>query len=198
MIAHLRGTILVSELEWLVLDVQGVGYEIHVPVGTEGRLTPDPEGLVSIWIHTSVREDAIQLYGFATTDDRKLFQRLINVNGVGPRIGLATLTELSPREVVTAVQREEVNTFTRVSGIGKKTAQRLILELKSALDDLMIPADPITAPVTAGFHNDLRSALSNLGFSSAQIDSVLLRFEKEGIEDEPIEALLRQALKMLS
>ena len=197
MIAHLRGTILASQLEWLVLDVQGVGYEIHVPVGTQGRLSPDPHGLVSIWIHTSVREDAIQLYGFATADDRTLFQRLINVNGVGPRIGLATLTELSPQEVVTAVQREEINTFTRVSGIGKKTAQRLILELKSALDDLMIAAAPLT-PASTGFQGDLRSALSNLGFSSAQIDSVILRLETENVDDEPIEVLLRRALKMLS
>lgn len=197
MIAHLRGTILASELESLVLDVQGVGYEVHVPLGTQGRLNPSPDGQVSLWIHTSVREDAIQLYGFATADDRRLFQRLINVNGVGPRIGLATLSELSPGEVVTAVQREEINTFTRVSGIGKKTAQRLILELKSALDDLMIlPTAPAGAP--SGFQNDLRSALTNLGFQSSQIDSVILKLEKEDLGEEPIEALLRRSLKMLN
>jgi holliday junction DNA helicase RuvA len=140
MIAHLTGTLLLADLELIVLDVNGVGYEVHIPAGAAGRLKEDDRGQVALWIHTSVREDAIQLYGFARRDDRRLFRRLTSVNGVGPRTALATLSELSPSEVVRAVASDDIKTFTRVSGIGKKTAQRLILELKNKLDDLAVDA----------------------------------------------------------
>lgn len=197
MIAHLTGTILVAELELIVLDVRGVGYEVHVPIGTAGRLKKDEAGRVSLWIHTSVREDAIQLYGFARRDDRRLFRRLTNVNGIGPKIGLATLSELSPSEVVGAVHQEDVKTFTRVSGIGKKTAQRIILELKNGLDDFAVVAPDFEA-AAGDRHNDLRSALLNLGFQSAIIATVLDEIDGEFDDDAPMDVLLRRALKMLS
>lgn len=196
MIAHLTGTLHTVELEWIILDVHGVGYEIHVPIGTAGRLKADKNGQVSVWIHTSVREDAINLYGFSRRDHRRLFQRLTNVNGIGPRLGLATLSELSPSQVVRAVHQEDINTFTRVSGIGKKTAQRLILELKNKLDDFSIEA-PDFAAAAGDQNDDLRSALLNLGFQSTIINSVVDELN-EDFEDEPIEELLRRALKMLS
>ncbi len=198
MIAHLTGTLRTSELDWVIVDVQGVGYEVHVPIGTAGRLREDDNGQISLWIHTSVREDSIDLYGFARRDDRRLFRRLTNVNGVGPRTGLATLSELTPSEVVSAVHHEEIKTFTRVKGIGKKTAQRLILELKNKLDDLIIEAPQSPACSALKQYDDLHSALLNLGYQSSTIDGVVdeLRAEIDG--EEPVEALLRQALQMLN
>ncbi len=199
MIAHLTGTLLLAELEMIVVDVNGVGYEVHVPAGSAGRLSEDQQGRVALWIHTSVREDAIQLYGFPRRDDRRLFQRLTSVNGIGPRTALATLSELSPSEVVRAVAGEDIKTFTRVSGIGKKTAQRLILELKNKLDDLGVDATAsAVAAQQGGPHDELRSALLNLGFQSSTIDGVLSKVAEEASDDEPMEALLRRALKMVN
>ncbi len=197
MIAHLTGRLRSNELESIVVDVRGVGYEVDIPIGTVGRITEDDQGDVSLWIHTSVREDAIQLYGFASRDDRRLFRRLINVNGVGPRTGLATLSELSPSEVISAVRREDIKTFQRVKGIGKKTAQRLILEMKSSIDDLIIDAPAPRDASSIKRYDDLRSALLNLGYQSSTIDGVVdeLRGEVDG--DETVEALLRRSLQML-
>ena len=198
MIGHLTGTIVVSELDWLILDVQGVGYEISVPQGMAGRLEKDPDELVSLWIHTSVREDAIDLYGFGRRDDRRLFRRLTSVNRIGPRLGLATLSELRPAEVVNAVRSEDVATFQRVSGIGKKTAQRLILELKNKLDDLIIEATVDSQSASHDRYDDLRSALLNLGVQTSAIDGVVSDLRTEVTGDEPVEDLVRRALQMLN
>lgn len=198
MIAHLTGILRTAELDWVIIDVQGVGYEVHVPIGTTGRLKNDEDGRVSLWIHTAVREDAIDLYGFARRDDRRLFRRLTNVNGVGPRTGLATLSELTPSEVVNAVGREEIKTFTRVKGIGKKTAQRLILELKNKLDDLVIEAPQSPVASTIKQYDDLRSALLNLGYQSSTIDGVVDELRDTVDGEQPMESLLRQALQMLN
>lgn len=197
MIAFLTGRIRAAELEVVVLDVAGVGYEVFVPLGLAGRLTPDADGDVSLWIHTSVREDAIQLYGFLSQDDRRLFRRLISVNGIGPKIGLATLSELTSAEVVLAVAQEDIKTFTRVSGIGNKTAQRIILELKNRLDDFAFPT-AVEPLISVDRHQDLRSALLNLGYQSAIIGEVIEKLDAKYSDDEPMEALLRRALKMLS
>lgn len=195
MFAHLRGTLLHSELEWVILDVAGVGYEVHVPLGTQGRLGQVGDE-IELWIHTSVREDAIQLYGFSTFEDRRLFQKLINVNGVGPRTGLAAIGELRPEEIVRAVHSEDIATFTRISGVGKKTAQRLILELKSTLKDFaVLPSGSPTASTTA--FGDLRSALVNLGYSQNSVDQILSDFFAQGLQEEPLEELIRRALKIL-
>lgn len=198
MIAHLTGTIRDQQLEQIVVDVAGVGYEVHVPVGTAGRLTPDDSGEVSLWIHTSVREDAIDLYGFARRDDRRLFRLLTNVNRIGPRTGLATLSELRPAEIVQAVHSEDVATFTRVSGIGKKTAQRLILELKSRIDDLVLDDPGSAGSQATERHAELRSALLNLGFQSSTIDGVVDDVRQEADDDESTEELVRRALRMLN
>lgn len=197
MIAFLTGTVLSAELDTLILDVRGVGYEIFIPLGMAGRLKPNADGHVSLWIHTNVREDAIQLYGFPSQDDRRLFRRLISVNGIGPKIGLATLSELTPGEVVRAVAQEDIKTFTRVSGIGKKTAQRIILELKNRLDDFTFPIAG-KSPSSMDRHHDLRSALLNLGFQSTNIGPVIEELDAKFSDDEPMEALLRRAIKMLS
>lgn len=198
MIGHLTGTVRIAELEWMIVDVRGVGYEVNVPAGTAGRLRPDDDGRVSLWIHTSVREDAIDLYGFARRDDRRLFRLLTDVNRVGPQTGLATLSELAPDEIVRAVHSEDINTFKRVTGIGKKTAQRLILELQNKVDELTLESpEPTSSPVDDQ-HDDLRSALLNLGFQSSTIDGVIDELRDDADPDESIEKLVRRALQMLN
>ena len=198
MIGHLTGIIVVSELDMLLLDVQGVGYEVNIPAGTTGRLETDPQGQVSLWIHTSVREDAIELYGFARREERRLFRRLTSVNRIGPRLGLATLSDLRPAEVVNAVRNDDVATFQRVSGIGKKTAQRIILELKNKIDDLIIESALEPELQSHDRYHDLRSALLNLGVQSSTIDGVVDDLRAEVTGDEPVEDLVRRALQMLN
>ncbi len=199
MIGHLTGRLHTTELNWVILDVRGVGYEIHVPTGTAGRLRPGDDGRVSMWIHTSVREDAIDLYGFATRDDRKLFRILTNVSRVGPRTGLAALSELTPGEIVRAVHSEDINTFKRISGVGKKTAQRLILELQNKVDDLALDAPGSAAsPNGDARHDDLRSALLNLGYQSSTIDDVVKDLASDADDDDSVEDLVRKALKALN
>ncbi|TXD37679.1 Holliday junction branch migration protein RuvA [Lujinxingia vulgaris] len=197
MIAHLTGRLLTSELDSVILDVRGVGYQVFVPVGSAGKLRPNEAGEVSLWIHTSVREDAIQLYGFASGDERRLFAKLISVSGIGPKIGLAVLSDLDPADVVMAVELDRVDTFTKVSGIGKKTAQRLILELKNALGDFSFERSVGEVAVERSAIDDLRSALQNLGYPPAMVDDTVDHVAREATDDQPVEELLRMALKLL-
>lgn len=197
MIAHLRGKILSSTLDTIVLDVGGVGYLVHAPIGTAGRLKPDDEGRVSLHIHTAVREDAITLFGFHNTELKYLYTKLISISGVGPKLALAVLSDLSPSDVVQAVQGNDVAAFTRVSGIGKKTAQRLILELKTSLDDFALDTISPAQVRVAGPYEDLRSALMNLGYNPAMVDATLVKIEKNPPASLEVESLLREALKML-
>ncbi|RAL23624.1 Holliday junction branch migration protein RuvA [Lujinxingia litoralis] len=197
MIAHLTGHLLTSELDHVILDVRGVGYQVFMPVGHAGKLRPNEAAEVSLWVHTSVREDAIQLYGFASADDRRLFAKLISVSGIGPKIGLAVLSELEPAEVVLAVELDRIDTFTKVSGIGKKTAQRLILELKNALGDFSFERGATPAAAQHSTIDDLRSALQNLGYPPAMVDDTVDHVAREATGDEPVDVLLRMALKLL-
>lgn len=201
MIAHLTGRVISDKLDTIILDVHGVGYRVHVPVGTLGRVKPDAEGRVSLFTYTSVRADAILLFGFANEDIYTLFTKLITVTGVGPKLALAILSGLSPLEFVTAVHTNSVAQLTSISGIGKKTAQRLILELKNSLDDIDLGdiSPPAAQNTTGTITDDLRSALLNLGYPPAAVDSTIEKVLADTTPDEnqPIEALLRSALKVL-
>jgi holliday junction DNA helicase RuvA len=197
MIAHLTGRILSSTIDSVVLDVGGVGFLVHVPVGTTGRLKTDDNGKISLHVHMAVREDAIQLFGFHSSEVKYLYTKLIGVAGVGPKLALSVLSELSPSEVVQAIHTNDVGAFTRVSGIGKKTAQRLILELKTSLDDFALDAlSPVQTRV-AGPYDDLRSALLNLGYNPAIVDATVEQVEKNPPASLEVENLLREALKRL-
>lgn len=197
MIAYLRGTILSQRLDRVIVDVQGVGYEVFVPVGTQGRLDPDEDGRVSMHVYTSVREDAIQLFGFATHDQKRIFDRLTSVSGVGPKLGLAILSTLEPMELLTAVETNDLKALTKVSGVGKKTGQRLILELKSKFDDFALEAIAPSGDAATQIIEDLRSALQNLGYGSQIIDDVVAELGKRADEFDSVEDMLREAFKML-
>ena len=138
MIASLRGTILDKQPNLIIVDVQGVGYEVHVPLSTYydvGDIGTD----VALRIHTHVREDALHLYGFLTSLEQQLFERLIGISGIGPKLAVAVLSGIEPRELVAAVQRGDVARLTGIPGIGRKTAERIVLELKDRLARLSVP-----------------------------------------------------------
>ncbi len=171
MIAFLQGTLLHRQPAALVLDVHGVGYEVQVPVGTYAQL-PAPGHAVALHIYTQVREDSIQLFGFASAGEKRLFEKLITVNGVGPKLGLAILSGLPPQALGAALRAGDIARLTAVPGVGKKTAERLVVELRDKVPELDGGA---AAPASAGPAADVVSALVNLGYAAAQAEKSVQR-----------------------
>ncbi len=173
MIALLRGTLAEKAPSRLIVDVAGVGYDVQVPLSTFYGLG-EPGSEVSLRVHTHVREDVIALYGFATPLELDLFERLIAINGVGPKLALAVLSGIEPADLIRAVRLQDVARLTAIPGIGKKTAQRIGLELK---DRLPASAQGIaqveTAAPGAQLRADLLSALLNLGYQRATADAAI-------------------------
>ena len=175
MIALLRGRILDKQPNRIVVDVQGVGYEVHVPLSTYYDVG-DPGADVTLRIHTHVREDALQLYGFLTLLEQQLFERLIATSGIGPRLAVAVLSGIEPTELVGAVQRADIARLTSIPGVGRKTAERIVLELKDRLAHLVVPAgvaEPAGPPTGERLRDDLVSALLNLGYHRAIADKAV-------------------------
>ena len=165
MIAFLRGTILDKQPNLIIVDVQGVGYEVHVPLSTYYDIG-EAGATVSLRIHTHVREDVLQLYGFLTPLEQTLFERLIGISGIGPRLAIAVLSGIEPNDLVAAIQRSDVVRLTNIPGIGRKTAERIVLELKDRLAQLAVPTID-RAPEATGdgrLRDDVLSALQNLGY----------------------------------
>jgi Holliday junction DNA helicase RuvA len=166
MIAHLRGRLLEKHPNRVTIDVQGVGYEAHVPLSTFYGL-PEAGGDLSLRIHTHVREDALVLYGFATLLELQLFERLISVSGIGPKLALAVLSGIEPNDLVNAIKQSDIARLTGIPGVGKKTAERIVLELKDKLA-AFLPADTSGSALgVAGgesMRTDVLSALINLGY----------------------------------
>ena len=166
MIAHLRGRLLEKHPNRVIIDVQGVGYEALVPLSTFYEL-PEPGGDVSLRIHTHVREDALLLYGFATLLELQLFDRLIGVSQIGPKLALAVLSGIEPKDLITAVKLNDVARLTAIPGVGKKTAERIGLELKDKMAAFLPAEGPATAPgapAADSLRTDVLSALINLGY----------------------------------
>lgn len=191
MIGWLKGTIReVDPTGGLLLDVGGVGYDVSVSMQTLCRFeTGSP---AELFIHTHVREDQLMLFGFASQRERSLFRQLTNVSGIGARMGMNILSAMSTEELLGAIDAADDAAIARTPGIGKKTAQRLILELKGKLTD-----SAGGAPAAAAAHSlaaDVRSALSNLGYKPAQIDAAMKQVEDNG----DLEAMFRAAMKALS
>jgi Holliday junction DNA helicase RuvA len=183
-----------------VLDVQGVGYEVFVPLRTVSRMAAPPEG-VTLHVHTHVREDTFRLYGFEDVLDRLAFRTMLGVSGVGPKLALAILNEMSAAEVSHAVLHADKKRFAAVSGIGKKMADRLVLELKGKLDGLPSAADMAAAPAPPppnGPANDVAAALVALGFSRMQAEAAAAKVISDENDARPIETLIRKALSTLA
>jgi Holliday junction DNA helicase RuvA len=180
MIARLRGRISGRAGSGLIVDVGGVGYLVNATPSVS-RLG---DGEVTIEVHTVVREDALQLYGFATSDERELFELLLGVSGVGPKVALAILSGSTPAELRRAIARDDVKRFQAIPGIGLKTAQRVVLELKAAV------ADAVTA---AGDDLAARDALVELGWTLLDADRVLSDVDPSLPVEEQVRAALRRA-----
>lgn len=198
MIALLRGTLVDKNPNRLIVDAGGVGYDVQVPLSTFYVLgeagTP-----VTLRIHTHVREDAIALFGFATPLELTLFERLIAINGIGPKLALAVLSGIEPADFIKAIRGQDVARLTAIPGIGKKTAERIGLELKDRLPTTLAatgPEGPATARPEDQLRDDLLSALVNLGYqrpiAERAIDAVLKQSNGAGFE-----VALREVLKGL-
>jgi holliday junction DNA helicase RuvA len=204
MIGRLTGRVLAHETEGgVVLDVGGVGYELAVPLGTLGRVRSDDMGRVTLWVHTHVREDALALFGFADETERAAFRALLAVSNVGPKIAVAILGSLPASELARAVAGRNLGALTAVSGIGKKIAERLLLELRDKLPVLPSPSASTPDNASATAHHPLvgddrlRAALTGMGFRPAEAERAV-----QAIGDRaaaaPFEEILREALGILA
>jgi Holliday junction DNA helicase RuvA len=194
-IARLAGQLIEKQVPRLIVDAGGVGYDVLVPLSTFYAVG-EPGAEVVLRIHTHVREDALQLYGFATTLEQLLFERLIAVSGIGPKLALAVLSGIESGELVKAVRHGDIARLTRVPGVGRKTAERLVIELRDRLPETAAgPAD--IAETGSGLRDDVLSALVNLGYQrqgvEKTVDAVMRR-----IEDPSFEPILREILRELS
>lgn len=196
MIAFLDGTLLEKDVQRLVVGVGGVGYEVLVPLSTYYAVG-DPGAGVRLRIHTHVREESLQLFGFLTPLEEQLFERLIAVNGIGPKLALAVLSGIEPRDLVHAVSAGDLARLTRIPGVGKKTAERLVVELKDRLPRLEPGAaepQPSRAP---GLRDDLLSALGNLGYQRATAEKAVDQ-EIRATAPTDFEPALRAVLRRLA
>jgi Holliday junction DNA helicase RuvA len=194
-IGHLRGRLLRKETQQVLIDVSGVGYKVAIPLSTFYRLG-EPGTEVELEIYTQVREDVLALFGFLTAQEQALFERLIAVSGVGPKLAVGILSGIEAVDLVEALRTSDVARLTRIPGVGKKTAERLVLELKDKVQglapDALTPAAPVAEP-----HEDLLSALVHLGYSRPEAERGLERALKGGAP-ERFEDLLRLTLRHLS
>ena len=192
MIARLHGTLIDKTPSRLIVDVGGVGYDVFVPLSTFYGLG-DAGSAVTLRVHTHVREDAIALFGFATPLEQDLFERLIGISGIGPKLALAVLSGIDPAELVRAIRGQDVGRLTRIPGVGKKTAERIGLEMKDRLPQAGA-APETTAAAGDDRRADLLSALTNLGYKGAVADKAVDAALKKA-PDAPFEQLLRDILR---
>jgi len=191
-IAFLTGRIAERTATHAVLDVAGVGYRIAMPTGSLAALPADGD-TVTVHTHLHVREDEMSLFGFESPAERELFEKLITVSGVGPKVALAALSSFAPDALASAIASEDVALISSIPGVGKKTAQRMILDLKDKLEGGAMPS-AVTTAVGTDATTEARDALLSMGFSSAEIAAALKGFE--GVAGDT-QALLRHALKRL-
>ena len=194
MIAHLRGRILTKRPNQAVVDVNGVGYEVTISIPTFSEL-PNAGGEVSLHIHTHVREDALALYGFLRAQEKELFERLISVSGIGPKLAITVLSGMQAEKMVAAIRGNDIAALTKIPGIGKKTAERMVLELRDKLDSFGVAAAVVSrhSPV----EEDVLSALTNLGYQRAAAERALTAAGNGG-GARSFDQLFRETLGALS
>ena len=212
MIARLAGILLEKSPERIIVDVQGVGYEVRVPLSTYGVL-PAPGETVHVLVHTHVREDSLSLYGFSTPRERHLFEKMISVSGVGPKLALALLSGLSPEELVTAILSGNTQPLGRVPGVGRKTAERLVVDLRDKLGAVLLSGEPGSTAQSrpqgesgeGALVADVHSALLNLGYSAREAERALNEARRGSNEAGAtrerkitFDGLLREALRNAS
>lgn len=202
MIAHIKGKIIHKSPESVIVDAGGVGYEVYIPLSTYYKL-PDIEEYVSLNTYTHVREDAFHLYGFLTQREKSIFQLLIGVSGVGPRLARNILSGIPADDLVSAVSSADIARLKAIPGIGGKTAERLIVELR---DKMMVMVREQRARIDGqeiadkgdGIYRDVFSALVNLGYKGPLADKAIEKIKKVNTETTTFEALLKESLKVLA
>jgi holliday junction DNA helicase RuvA len=196
-IARLEGTLSEKNPGRLIVDVQGIGYDVQVPLSTF-YVVGDPGMRVALRVHTHVREDVIALYGFATTLEQELFERLISISGIGPKLALAVLSGIEPPDLVRAIRAQDVARLTAIPGVGKKTAERIGLELKDRLPQSLQAAADQAKPASPEdqLRADLLSALLNLGYQRASAEKAIEK-ELASMAQPHFEAALRAVLRSL-
>jgi Holliday junction DNA helicase RuvA len=206
MIAHLSGTLLSKQATSVILDVGGVGYEITIPVSTFYELD-DPGATIQLRIYTHVREDALQLFGFKTARERELFMRLISVSGIGPKLGITLLSGMSADEMIASIRTNNLARLTLIPGVGRKTAERLVMELRdkvAALSSAELEeelgaksAEGAPLPTEDSMRSDVLSALLNLGYQRGSAEKAVTAALDEG-GDVSVESILRRSLRKLA
>ncbi len=208
MIAALTGKLLMKETDRVVVDVSGVGYEVFLTTDGLARL-PDLDEELFLFIHTSVREDAIVLYGFLQRDEKEMFLNLTSVSGIGPKLGLAALSGMRVAELSQAIVDQDIKRLTTLQGVGKRTAERICVELKDKIGRLLsgrpyagAAAGRFEAPGTSSTVMDVISALSNLGYSDPisrqALSSVKHRLGDDTFYKASVEVLIRECLRTLA
>ncbi len=195
MIAQLRGRLVDKRPNQVLVDVSGVGYQVHIPLSTFYALGELHEE-VTLLIHTHVREDALSLYGFLTARERHFFELLISASGVGPSLALKILSGMSVDELVPAIRRDNVAQLTRIPGVGRKTAERMVVELRDKLAAMDAPA-PERSTSPTGLEADVVSALLNLGYDRRTAEQAVEAAQRDGGAGS-FEMLLRATLQQLS
>jgi holliday junction DNA helicase RuvA len=200
MIAFLRGTLLEKHPNQVIVDAGGVGYDVQIPVSTFSALA-DVGSEVKLRIYTHVREDAFLLFGFATADEKIIFEKLISISGIGPKLAITVLSGLATPDLISAIRTGAVQTLVRIPGVGKKTAERIVLELKEKLD-MIAGGVPSTATAKAPasvltiIEQDVLSALVNLGCQRVAADAAVRKAKEQGLGAE-FEPLFRRALELV-
>jgi Holliday junction DNA helicase RuvA len=196
MIAQLSGTLLFKSPQYLIVDVQGVGYRVLVSLTSFAAL-PEVGSAVTIHTHTHLREDQLVLFGFTSLEEKSLFQRLISISGVGPKIALTILSGIPARELIDAISQENSSRLQSIPGVGKKTAERIIIELKDKLIKEFPRSQLQAAPGSSSrFYDDVLSALMNLGYQRSQAEKAMQRIPWN--EVETIQNAIRRTLKELA
>lgn len=204
MIALLRGTIFEKHPNQVIVETNGVGYDVTIPVSTYSTLAA-VGGQTVLRTYTHVREDALQLFGFATAEEKGLFEKLLSVSGVGPKLAITALSGLSAGDLIAAIRGGQVERLVKVPGIGKKTAERLVLELKDKLDSVLFEkvaaAAGVPPPVAAvgalsALEQDIVSALVNLGAQKAAAETAI-RKARAVVPGDGFEPLFRKAMELL-
>ena len=193
MIAHLRGRILEKNPTHAIVEAGGVGYDVAISIATFSGLAGEGSE-VSLYIHTHVREDMLALYGFLLREEKQLFERLISVSGIGPKLAITVLSGMAPDALVTALRGNDLTALTRIPGVGKKTAERMVLELRDKLEGLA--AAPAAAPASR-MEEDVVSALVNLGYQRSAAEQAVKRAAGQSGDGASFEQLFRQTMSML-
>jgi len=200
MIGQLRGKLLHKKPNLVLIDVQGVGYEVFIPLTSFYEL-PEEGHEVMLKVHTHVREDALALFGFCTQREKDLFLKLISISGIGPKLAISVLSGAKVEDLAQAIADGNLTRLTAIPGIGRKTAERLVLELKGQITPFLLPEQVRTPGMSigaGGLQEDILSALVNLGYPRAGAEKALSTILRSGNAERSFEGLLRHTLQLLA